>query len=61
MNLNDILDLDAVSQATITRRGGDGWELTVPVLPTTHTDDARRAAVSDYVQSALDTRVTTRV
>ena len=61
MNLNDILDLDAVSQATITRRGGDGGELTGPVLPTTHTDNAWRVVVSDYVQSALDTRVTTRV
>ena len=61
MNLNDILDLDAVSQANIMRRDGDGWELTVPVLPVTHTDDAWRVAVSDYVQSELDTRVTTRV
>ena len=60
MNLNDILDLDTISQATITRRG-DGWELRMPVLPVTHTDDAWRAVVSDYVQSALDTRVTTRV
>jgi len=75
VNLNDILDLDAISQATTTWRSSDAWELTVPVLPVTHTDmhvslvsflmthtdDAWRMEVSDYVQTALEERVTTLV